>query len=65
MSKPNLSISVQPIQNSKATYLPLTGPTANDHPKVRSCSADIKNNGASSVTITGIHTPFLGRRLRR
>ena len=64
MSKPNLSISVQPIQNSKATYLPLTGPTANDHPKGKIVlRLDIKNNGASSVTITGITYAFPGSQI--
>lgn len=61
MSAPNLSINVQPLQNGKATYLPLAPPTANDKPKGKIVlRLDITNNEASPVTITGITYAFPG-----
>jgi murein DD-endopeptidase MepM/ murein hydrolase activator NlpD len=61
MSAPNLSISVEPVQNGKATYLPLVAPTSNDTPKGKIVlRLDIKNNGTSPVTITGIAYGFPG-----
>ena|SRR5881227_458539 len=61
MSAPNLSISVQPVQSGKATYLPLAAPTANDKPTGKIVlRLDIKNIGTSAVTITGITFAFPG-----
>ena len=61
MSAPNLSISVQPVQSGKATYLPLAAPSANDKPTGKIVlRLDLKNNGTSAVTITGITFAFPG-----
>lgn len=59
MPAPNLSISVEPVQSGKATYLPLAGTTSKDKPQAMIVlRLVIKNKGTSSVKITGIAYGF-------
>jgi hypothetical protein len=62
MSAPNLSISLQPVRNGKATYLPLGAPTSNDTPKgkivlypgqSKTWTAGLINFGAGRPQVTG------------
>jgi len=61
MSTPNLSISVEPNQGGKATYLPLVAPTLGEVPKGKIVlQITITNPGPSAITITGISYAFPG-----
>lgn len=64
MSAPNLTITVQPLQNGKATYLPLAAATLSGKLTGKIVlRLDIKNNGDNPVTITGITFAFPGSQI--
>lgn len=59
MTAPNLSISVEPVENGKVTFLPLVPPTAGNTPQVKIVlRLIIKNNSTTNITITGIAYEF-------
>src|SRR5262245_11323079 len=61
MSKPNLTIQVEPLDSGKAAYLPLAPTTGSGTPMVKIVlRLRLQNAGTSPVKVTGIAFSFPG-----
>jgi murein DD-endopeptidase MepM/ murein hydrolase activator NlpD len=61
MSAPNLTISVEPLEDGKAMYLPLAASAADQDPEVKIVlRLRIKNNESTVVTVNAIQFSFPG-----
>ena len=59
MAKPNLTVTVEPVQGYDATYLPLGAATSNAQPQVEIVLLlHITNNESNRINITGISFSF-------